>query len=167
MALNEDLLEDFDQELAHTRTVLQRVPQDRMGWRPHPKSWTLGTLANHLVWLPTWVPSALLEDSRDLDRQEGRLEIIESKQALLDLFDWNVDAARRALAACSGEGLHEPWSLRRGSRILFTLPRERVIRTYVLNHIIHHRAQLGVYLRMNDVPLPPIYGPSADEGVMD
>jgi uncharacterized damage-inducible protein DinB len=167
MGLSEALLSEFDLEMAHTRTLLQRVPQDRMGWRPHPKSWTLGMLATHIAWLPTWIPSTLQGDYKDVAVPETPRDPAATRTALLDLFDRNVMAARKALVNADETLLREPWSLRRQSKTLFVLPRVVVIRTYVLNHIIHHRAQLGVYMRMNEVPLPSIYGPSADEGSME
>jgi uncharacterized damage-inducible protein DinB len=167
MSLNEDLLSAFDVEMAHTRTILQRVPEDRMTWRPHAKSWTLGTLATHIVWLPTWGPTTLHSSSRDVSAPEGPREPLHTRKALLDLFDRHIAAARRDLEAASDADLRGLWTLRRGQKVIFTLPRATVLRTYVLNHMIHHRAQLGVYLRMNEVPLPSIYGPSADEGGME
>ncbi len=167
MTLNQELLDAFDLEMAHTRTMLQRIPEDRMGWKPHAKSWQLGALATHLVWLPTWAPATLESEFRDVASQEATREALQTRRALIDLFDRHIGAARRAIEAATEAQLRGLWSLRRGDKILFTLSRAAVIRTYVLNHLIHHRAQLGVYLRMNEVPLPSIYGPTADEGGME
>jgi uncharacterized damage-inducible protein DinB len=166
MTLREALLAEFDQEMANTRKSLERVPDDRMGWRPHPKSSSLGRLATHLAEIPAWGAMALEHDSFDLSPPGSaphQPAFIGSHQEILDLFDKNVAAARAALAGVGDETLGKPWSLLSGGKAIFTLPRLSVLRNFVLNHTIHHRAQLGVYLRLNDLPVPALYGPSADE----
>jgi len=166
MTLREALLAEFDQEMANTRKSLERVPDGRMEWRPDPKSSTLGRLATHLAEIPAWGPTALEQNSFDLSPPGSAPHppaFIGSHREVLDLFDRNVAAARVALAGVGDESLAKPWSLLSGGKTIFTLPRLSVFRSFVLNHTIHHRAQLGVYLRLNDVPVPALYGPSADE----
>jgi uncharacterized damage-inducible protein DinB len=166
MTLREALLAEFDQEMANTRKSLERVPDDRMEWRPHPKSSTLGRLATHLAEIPSWGATTLDQSSFDLSPPGSaphQPAFIASQREALDLFDKNVAAARAALAGIEDESLAKPWSLLSGGKTIFTLPRLFVFRSFVLNHTIHHRAQLGVYLRLNDVPVPALYGPSADE----
>jgi uncharacterized damage-inducible protein DinB len=166
MTLREALLAEFDQEMANTRKSLERVPDDRLEWRPHPKSSSLGRLATHLAEIPAWAATALEQDSFDLvppGSAPHQPAFIGSHREVLELFDKNVAAARAALAGVSDESLAKPWSLLSGGKTIFTLPRLSVFRNFVLNHSIHHRAQLGVYLRLNDLPVPALYGPSADE----
>ena len=136
--MTQSILPDFDQEMATTRRVVERVPADQGEWKPHPKSFALGHLA------------------------QGPGYTFESTQKLLSRFDEDVRAAREALAATRPESLAEPWSLMMGDRVLFTSPRGEVVRS-TLNHLVHHRGQLTVYLRLLDVPVPSIYGPTADE----
>jgi len=160
------LLEEFDEEMAKTRKSLERVPDDRLGWQPHPKSMTLGRLATHLAEIPSYASTTLELDSLDLaapGRSSSAPAFVSSHQEVLDLFDKNVKAGRALLAGTAEEKLSQPWSLLSGGKTIFTHPRLSVFRNWVLNHTIHHRAQLGVYLRLNDVPVPAIYGPSADE----
>ena len=167
MGISQTLLPEFDHEMANTRKTLERVPEEKLDWRPHPKSMTLGGLASHLANIPSWAVHGLNLDELDVappGQPPLRMEEITSRAAALDIFDRNVTAARAALAGASDEHLLKPWSLLSGGRTVMTLPRVAVVRGFVLNHIIHHRAQLGVYLRLNDVPVPSIYGPSADEG---
>ena len=167
MALSNALLPEFDQEMANTRRTLERVPEDKLDWRPHEKSTTLGGLTTHLSNLPSWASFALDRDSLDIapvGEPPLRLEQIKSVSEALEMFDQNVVAARAAIAGASDEQLQQTWTLLHGGRTVFALPRAAVLRTVVMNHIIHHRAQLGVYLRLNDVPVPSLYGPSADEG---
>jgi len=165
MGLGSLLLPEFDHEMAGTRKTLERVPEDRLAWRPHAKSMTLGALASHLANLPSWTVPTIKQSSLDLApggvpmRQEERT----SRQALLDHFDRHVAAGRAALVAASDETLQGPWSLLSNGKTYFTMPRIVVLRTFVMNHNVHHRAQLGVYLRQLDVPVPALYGPSADE----
>jgi hypothetical protein len=131
-------LKEFDQEMASTRKLLERVPTEKGRWKPHEKSFALGHLAQLVSWMPGWIATSLRE------------------------FDRNVEQARAALGSVVGPRLDEPWSLRHGDKVLFTAPRGEVVRGH-LTHLIHHRGQLTVYLRQVDVPLPQIYGPSADE----
>jgi uncharacterized damage-inducible protein DinB len=169
MAISESLLPEFDQEMANTRKTLERVPEDKFAWKPHEKSWAMGGLATHLANLPSWAVLTLSQDSFDMAPPGGepwKNPLASSRQELLEMFDKNIADARAAIAGASDERMFSPWSLLSGGNTLMTLPKIAVLRSFVMNHIIHHRAQLGVYLRLNDVPVPSIYGPSADEGAM-
>jgi uncharacterized damage-inducible protein DinB len=146
--------------MASTRRLLERVPTDKGTWKPHPKSFALGHLAQLVSWMPGWVTNTLRETSLDLARAAPYS--FESTDTLLREFDRNVREARDAIASATDADLTVPWSLRYGDQVLFTAPRGPVVRTHI-NHLIHHRGQLTVYLRLVDVPLPPIYGPTADE----
>ena len=166
MGLNEALLPEFDHEMANTRKTLERVPEDKLAWKPHDKSGTMGWLATHLANLPMWVNSTLDKDSLDLAPQGvpvAPMAPAKSRKEVLEAFDKNVAAARGAIAKASDAHLLKSWSLLFGGKTMFTLPRIAVLRSFVMNHSIHHRAQLGVYLRLNNVPVPALYGPSADE----
>lgn len=164
------LLPEFDQETAKTRATLERVPDDKLGWKPHPKSWAMGGIATHVANILTWARLVLEKDSFDLAPPGappiGPAAPVTSRQDLLATFDRNRAAAREALAAATDEQFMRPWTLLKGGKPIFTLPRLAAFRSFVMNHSIHHRAQLGVYLRLNDLPVPAIYGPSADEGAL-
>jgi uncharacterized damage-inducible protein DinB len=151
---------EFDQEMATTRRLLERVPGDRGPWKPHEKSLPLGHLAQLVAWMPQWIDLSLREPYIDLGAHAGYG--FQPTEVLLEMFDRNAAAARAALEAVTGSELDESWSLRHGEHVLFTAPRRGVVRMH-LNHLIHHRGQLSVYLRLLDVPIPSIYGPSADE----
>ena len=167
MAISEALLPEFDHEMANTRKTLERVPVDKFGWKPHQKSFAMGALATHLATLPSWAAITIQRDSIDI-APEGEKPIanepVKSLEELAARFDNNVAAARAAIAGASDEELLKPWTLISGGKTIFTLPRIAALRSFVMNHNVHHRAQLGVYLRLNDIPVPSIYGPSADEG---
>jgi uncharacterized damage-inducible protein DinB len=160
------LLRELDAEMAATRRMLSRVPEEHAEWRPHEKSMPLGSLARHVAQLPGWAVSVFRSDSLDLaaggPASEGRPDP-RDQAALLELFDRTSQAAREALAAAEAGRMDDPWTLKAGEQEIFTLPRGEVYRRMVLNHIVHHRAQLGVYLRLLDIPLPRVYGPTADE----
>jgi uncharacterized damage-inducible protein DinB len=167
MAIAEALLPEFDHEMSTTRRLLERVPEEAPDWQPHTKSTPIGRLAMHLATLPSWTRFALAQDEFDVnppDGATGRPSLaFTSTSAMLDAFDENVRTARELLAEASDEKMRSMWSLKNGGHTVFTMPRASVIRSMMLNHMIHHRGQLSVYLRLNDVPLPPIYGPTADE----
>ena len=153
-------LPEFDQEMAITRRLLERVPSERGPWKPHEKSFSLGHLAQLVSWMPGWITNAMRETRLDLSRAPRYS--LEKTEDLLATFDGNVKEARAALAAASDADFQVPWSLTAGERVFFTMPRVGVVRQ-TINHLVHHRGQLSVYLRMVDVPLPSIYGPTADE----
>ena len=166
MSIAETLLPELDREMAVTRKLLERVPEDRFDWKPHAKSMTMGRLAGHLAELAHWAPVIISQNSFDiaLPRPDSYTAPA-SREALLALFDSQVAAARAALTGRSDAELLGPWSLKRGTDTMFTMPKAGVLRMMVLNHSVHHRGQLSVYLRMHDIPLPSIYGPSADEAM--
>lgn len=164
MPMNEILIPEFDQEAATTRLLLERVPAERAGWKPHPKSASLGDLAVHVANLPAWLLMAMTTTELDL-AVEPTPAPFASVEALLALFDGYVASSRAALARTADADFAVPWSLKSGEQVFFTLPRAVIVRSFVLSHLIHHRAQLGVYLRLLDVPLPPSYGPTADTGM--
>lgn len=166
MKISETLLPEFDQEMANTRKTLERVPDDKLAWKPHPKSSTLGALATHIALMPGWTVATLQNDSFDyapVGAPPFQPPKAESRKEMLDLFDKGFGEARAALQAANDEQLLATWSLLAGGKTVFAMPRIAVIRNLVMNHMIHHRAQLGVYLRLNDLPVPALYGPSADE----
>jgi uncharacterized damage-inducible protein DinB len=164
MAIKDGLLADFDHEMATTRKLLDRVPDDQWRWKPHAKSMTLGALATHLATIPFWGEMILTQDSVDLmTLPPNRAELPSHLDAIAD-FDAKVRRTRAAMDRTDAE-LTAPWTLKRGGQQMFTAPRIAAVRSFVLHHIIHHRGQLSVYLRLLDVPVPSIYGPSADEGM--
>ncbi len=166
MKLSEIFLGEFAHEMISTRKTLERVPEDKFGWKPHEKSMTMGRLAGHVAELPGWARSVVEKDSFDVAPPGGAAFQSfqpKSRQELLSAFEANVEAARKAVASASEEALMARWTLLSGGKAVFAMPREAVLRTMVLNHLIHHRAQLGVYLRLNNIPVPSVYGPSADE----
>jgi uncharacterized damage-inducible protein DinB len=164
MSISQALLPEFDQEMASTRKTLERVPDDKMGWKPHAKSFPMGTLALHIAQLPNWMTLTITKDELEVGSFPGYPPPEQNTQkALLELFDRNFAEARVKLAGVSDETLRKPWALLVNGHKAFTMSKAEVLRTFVMNHIIHHRAQLGVYLRLNDVPVPGLYGPSADE----
>ena len=156
----ESFLEEFDAEMASTRKVLERVPTDKADWKPHPKSFSLGHLAQLVATMPGWITRTLRDTKLDLATTPGYS--LESTETLLARFDALVREAREALATVPDADLTVPWFLVHGDRVLFTSPRGAVVRQHI-NHLIHHRGQLTVYLRLLDVPVPPVYGPTADE----
>ncbi len=167
MPINQALLGEFEHETANTRKALERVPEDRFDWAPHAKSMKLGRLAQHLAEIPGWAKDTIDRDFFDV-APEGKSfapEPVRTRAEILALFDKNVAAGRKALAGATDDAqMMKPWTLKANGKAIFSLPRVQTLRGFVMNHMIHHRGQLTVYLRLNDVPVPSIYGPSADEG---
>jgi uncharacterized damage-inducible protein DinB len=166
MKVSDTLLPEFDQEMANTRKVLERVPDGKGDWKPHPKSSTLAALTAHIANMPDWAGLTLQTDSFDYAPPGAPPYVTPtfgSNKELLAAFDKSVAQARSALAAADDSAMLAPWTLMAGGQTIMTMPKVAVIRTFVMNHTIHHRAQLGVYLRLNDIPLPQLYGPTADE----
>lgn len=166
MAIKDSILPEFDHEMATTRKLLERIPGDRAAWKPHERSMSLGHLGVHLAQLPLWGAVTMKQTELELNPPGGspfKAPEFESTQAVLALFDEHVRQAREAVAAASDQDFMVPWTLKNGGQTVFTMPRVACMRTFVVNHLIHHRGQLSVYLRLNDVPVPSIYGPSADE----
>jgi uncharacterized damage-inducible protein DinB len=167
MTISQSLLPEFDMEMANTRKTLERVPEDRPDFRPHPKSMALSRLAAHVAEIPTWAVRALTSDEFDVaTRKPQDTFVMTSREGVLAHFDGEMAKARAALTAVSDADLMKIWTLKHGDRTIIAMPKVAVLRGFVMNHMIHHRAQLGVYLRMNDLPVPSIYGPSADEAGM-
>ena len=162
MNVRESLLPEFDHETTMTRVVLERLPEAAFEWRPHPKSYTLGGLATHLAQIPHWGTSILTHDFYDLATSTTR-DPLTSLKAVLETFDGNVREVRNALVGLTDGQLLQPWALRRAEKVVLSMPRVSALRGFVVRHLVHHRGQMTVYLRLNDVPLPPLYGPTADE----
>ena len=163
MSLVDALLPEFDHEMTVTRKVLERVPEGQFDWKPHQKSMSLGQLAQHVATIPTWGKVAMTQPDFDLAGNPQAAQL-PTRSDILSLFDRNVSDARATLVGKGDGEMMAQWTLKRGAHTLFTMPRASVWRSFVMNHLIHHRAQLGVYLRLHDIPLPSVYGPSADEG---
>lgn len=163
MAIKDALLADFDHEMGTTRRLLERMPDDKLSWKPHPKSMSLGGLATHLSNIPQWAGPILNEPFFDLADAPPNLTEKTSCAEILASFDEMRARTRGWMDRIDGEYM-ATWTLKRGGHEVFTVPRVAAFRSFVLHHIIHHRGQLSVYLRLNDIPIPAIYGPSADEG---
>ena len=163
MAIKDALLADFDHEMGSTRRLLERLPEDRLAWKPHDKSMSLGGLATHLSSIPQWAGAILTEPAFDLADAPPAAGELTSRAAILAAFD-DARARTRGLMDRTDGEYNSLWTLKRGGLPLFSVPRVAAFRSFVLHHVIHHRGQLSVYLRLNDVPVPAIYGPSADEG---
>ena len=160
MSIGQGLLPELDLEMASTRRLLERVPSDKGEWKPHPKSFPLGHLAQLISGMPGWLTKTIRGVDIDLSTTKGYS--LEKTETLLEQFDTNVREAREALASAKDDDFGRMWSLKHGDRVLFSGTRGVVVRSHI-NHLIHHRGQLTVYLRLIDVPLPSIYGPTADE----
>lgn len=160
MTIAETLLPEFDQEMATTRRLLERVPSDKGTWKPHPKSFPLGHLSQLVATMPGWLTKTIRGTEINLLTSPGYS--FENTETLLGLFDQHVREAREAIASAKDADFDVMWSLRHGDRVLFSDRRGPVVRSHI-NHLIHHRGQLTVYLRLIDVPIPSVYGPTADE----
>lgn len=165
MSIAESLLPEYDHELATTRRILERVPEAEFGWKPHEKSMSMGQLAGHIANIPFWLSATLNAPFYDVmaGDPEARLDTPASRDVLLKAFDEKVSKARASLVKTTDAEMMAQWALKQGDKEIFSVPRVAAIRTFVMNHLIHHRGQLSVYLRLKGVPLPSIYGPTADE----
>jgi uncharacterized damage-inducible protein DinB len=164
MAIRDGLLPEYDHEMGTTRRLLERTPEAEFAWKPHDRSMTLGQLAGHIATIPHWCDAVLRHTVFDVAAAgDTRPKQPASVAELLAEFDRKVKAAREGLAAAGDSEMLAPWTFKQGDREIFTMPRVAAIRSFVMNHLIHHRGQLSVYLRLKDVPLPSIYGPTADE----
>ena len=159
-------LAELENEAKVTRSVLERVPADKFDWKPHDKSMTFGRLASHVAERWGWTVNTVKQDVLDFSTMDYTPFEPKTTDELLAFFDKHISDAKAALAETSDETFMTDWTMRNGEQVYFTMPKVAVMRTFVLNHIIHHRGQLSVYLRLNDIPVPSIYGPSADEGQM-
>lgn len=165
MPISQALLPEFDIEIANTRKTLDRITDEILDYKPHEKSPTLGWLAGHLANIPYWAIMTISTSSLDI-ATSPRTPKLETKRDILFAFDSNVETAREAIESASDECLTRPWTLLNNGTEVFTMTRAALLRSFVMNHMIHHRAQLCVYLRMNNIPVPALYGPSADENNM-
>lgn len=163
MAIAHALLPEFDNEMKLTRKVLERFPAGKGDWKPHDKSMPLGRLAGHLAECIGWTKETMEKEKFVMDPSQYKPVVATSAAQILEYFDKNVKISRDLLSAASDEAFLKPWEFVADGKTLFTMPRIAVVRNFVMNHTIHHRAQLGVYYRLLDVPVPSIYGPSADE----
>lgn len=164
MAIKDVLLPEYDHEMATTRKLLERVPMAEAQWKPHDKSMSMGQLATHLVEIPGWGGSIITSSSLDLAANpEFEHATFHTGEELLAAFDKNIAATRDIISARSDADLMETWTLKKGGQVLMSLPKAGVLRSFLLNHLIHHRGQLSVYIRLKDIAVPSIYGPSADE----
>jgi uncharacterized damage-inducible protein DinB len=157
------ILAEFKYEAATTRRMLERVPEDKFDWSPHEKSMTLGRLATHIAENPAWCPALLDQDELDLANSEYEPTVAGSVAELLELFDANVTDFVESVSGRTDEQMLSGWTLRVGDNVLGTQPKVGALRAFILSHTVHHRGQLSVYLRILDVPLPQVYGPTADE----
>jgi uncharacterized damage-inducible protein DinB len=162
MSFSQSLLPEFDEEMKSTRKLLERVPDGKFDYQPHAKSMTLGRLATHVAELPSWLAMTLGHETVEIPTDYAP-QIAKNRAEVLAIFDKNVADARTRIQAATDEEWNKIWTLKWGGRTIISMPRTAVVRATVMNHLIHHRAQLGVFLRLNDVEIPGMYGPSADE----
>ena len=160
------LITEMQHAAEATRKCLERVPAEKFGWKPHEKSMEMGRLATHIAEMFGWTGPTLQHSELDFSKMDYKPFEPQANADLLEFFDKQVEEAVGVLKQTPDEVFLENWTLRNGENVYFTLPKIAVMRDFVMNHIIHHRGQLTVYLRLNDIPVPPIYGPSADEGQM-
>jgi len=157
------LLNELKSEAAATRKILERVPIDKNDWTPHAKSMALGKLAMHVAEIPSWVAMTLLTDELDFAKFDYKLLPARSTEELLAKHDETVEQAIAVLETFEDKVYDAPWTMRTGEKIHYTMPKSAVVRRFAFSHLFHHRAQLGVYLRLLDIPIPGMYGPTADE----
>jgi uncharacterized damage-inducible protein DinB len=166
MSIGQMMLGEFDQEMQNTRKILERVPDDKWSWKPHEKSGTVGWLAGHIATLPSWLSTTLQTEQLDYAPVGGppyQPPKTDNRKEVLAVFDKSVEESRAALASATDQEMMKNWTLLAGGQKIFTMPRVACIRGMVMNHLIHHRAQLGVYYRLLGIPVPGLYGPSADD----
>ena len=160
------LIAEMEQEAAVTRKCLERVPAEKFDWKPHEKSMTFIRLASHVAEMFGWTPPTLEHPELDFAKMDYKPAELKTTEELVEMLDKNVSEALACLKSTSDETFMEDWTMRNGEQVYFTMPKIAVMRSFVMNHIVHHRGQLTVYLRLNDIPVPALYGPSADEGKM-
>lgn len=166
MSLTSALIAELQHEAATTRKVLERIPEEKFDWKPHEKSMSMQRLATHVAEMFGWITTTI--KTSELDFAAGNYEPIAPKtnQELMDYFEKQIGEATQALESFSDESMMDNWTLKNGEQTYFTMPKAAVLRSFCFNHVVHHRGQLTVYLRLNEIPVPEIYGPSADEGTM-
>lgn len=163
MAIVEAMMREFDREASSTRALLERLPEDGLDWKPHEKSMALDLLASHLGEIPRWGVRTINEEGIDIDPDSYQPTVKKTRDEILAFFDENLKAFKTAMTATNDGVLMQPWTLKRSGQKVMSMPKVAVLRAWIFNHMIHHRGQLSVYLRLKDVPLPQTYGPSADE----
>ena len=166
MTLGQILMAELKHEAISTRKMLERIPADKLAWKPHEKSMSLEHLAGHIVNMFSWTNVTLKQDELDFAKSDYKPKSYAEASELVADLDKNIEDAVETLSGISNEEMAQTWTMRNGEQIYFTMPKAAVMRTFVMNHIIHHRGQLSVYLRLLDVPLPSVYGPTADEQTM-
>jgi uncharacterized damage-inducible protein DinB len=164
MSIAESLLPEYDQEMANTRKMLEAIPNDQLAFKPHEKCNDMASLVTHLVTVPSWGADTINTESLDFSNYTPPLAV-KSREEAIEIFDKGVSAARTAIAGATDAAFFHNWSLSGNGQVFFTLPRIAVMRSFVMNHIIHHRAHLGMYLRLCGAKVPGMYGPSADESM--
>jgi uncharacterized damage-inducible protein DinB len=162
MSMAQSLLPEFDNEMANTRKMLERIPENKLDYKPDPKSMSMGALASHVAEMVGWLKDTIEQPSIDIT-PEFKPFLATSRKQLLEKLDQGIAGSRAALAGVSDQAMMQEWTLKVGGNPMFSMPRIAVIRSMIMNHVIHHRAQLSVYYRLNGVPVPGMYGPSADE----
>jgi len=163
MALNKALIAELTHEAKNTRKILERVPEEHFGWKPHEKSMSLQKIATHLAEIPTWVNLTVGQNELNFATWQRTPTPCNSTKEIVELFDKNLEAAVKCLEEATDESLHEKWTMRNGEHVIYELPKTVAVRNLALNHTVHHRGQLSVYLRLLDVAVPGMYGPSADD----
>jgi uncharacterized damage-inducible protein DinB len=163
MSIIDSIIAEYSQESANTRKVLERIPEEKFGWKPHERSMSFGELASHLADSSDWIGDILETDEFNVDMSSFKPFLAATQAELLDAFDRNTAAAKELMKGQPDEKLMQLWRLKMDGNLIFEMPRVAVLRNMILNHTIHHRGQLTVYLRLNEIPVPAIYGPSADE----
>ena len=163
MKLSDAMVQEFLHESQTTKRLLERLPEDKISWKPHEKSMPMSRLATHITEIPQWAEVIVNQDGLDMASVDFKPVMLESRQEILESLQKNLDKFAEVLGGKDDEHLMASWKLKEGDKVLVDLPRAAAIRGFVISHVIHHRGQLSVYLRENDVPLPSIYGPSADE----
>lgn len=164
--LGSSLAAEMEHEGIATRQILERIPAEKFDWKPHPKSMAFGRLACHVAEMFGWTGPTLTQPELNFATMDYKPLEPQTTEDLLEYFDTTISEALDVLRATPDETFMENWSLKNGETVYFTLPKAGVMRSFVMNHIIHHRGQLTVYLRLNDIAVPAVYGPSADEGSM-
>ena len=163
MSLSKSFLKELESEGESTRKMLSRVPEEHFTFQPHDKSFAMGHLARHIAEIPGWVELMVSHNELDFASMKYTPPVIETNADLMKCFEDNLKVAREEFLKADDSKYSDNWTMRSGEQVFFTMSKEAVIRKWVLNHIIHHRAQLGVYLRLLDIPVPGMYGPSADD----
>jgi uncharacterized damage-inducible protein DinB len=163
MAMNEPLMMELQHEAESTRKMLERLPKEKLSWKPHEKSMSLGRLAMHLAEIPGWVNATLLADELDFSKMDYKMTEATSSEEVVKIFDEKLASALDVLKNTEDATMMNMWTMRDGETIYFTMPKIAVLRSFVYSHLIHHRGQMSVYLRLLDVPVPGSYGPSADD----